>query len=84
MADLLEIQGANEFRVRAYRNAARTISGLARSVADMMQEGEDLTDFCAIGEDLAGKIKEIAETGLLEQLELLRSDTLPELSRLLG
>jgi DNA polymerase (family 10) len=30
MADLLEIEGANPFRVRAYRNAARTVNGLTR------------------------------------------------------
>jgi DNA polymerase (family 10) len=42
VADILEIQGANPFRVRAYRTAARTISGLGRNVADMIDEGEDL------------------------------------------
>jgi DNA polymerase (family 10) len=35
-ATLLEIDGANVFRVRAYQNAARLIDGLARSVADMV------------------------------------------------
>ena len=36
MADLLDIEGANEFRVRAYRNAARTVSSLPKNVSDMV------------------------------------------------
>ena len=35
-ADILEIQGANPFRVRAYRNAARTLGDLPESVADIV------------------------------------------------
>jgi DNA polymerase (family 10) len=69
VADLLEIEGANQYRVRAYRDAARTISTLSRNVAQMVEEGEDLTTLPGIGEDLAGKIEEIVNTGDLEQLE---------------
>ncbi len=83
VADLLEIEGANRFRVRAYREAARTISTMSRSVADMVEEGEDLTEFSGIGEDLAGKIEEIVRTGDLKQLEELEQRTPPELARLL-
>jgi DNA polymerase (family 10) len=68
-ATLLEIEGANPFRVRAYRNAALVIQGLARSVADLLRDGEDLTQLEGIGEDLAGKIKEIVTTGRLGKLE---------------
>jgi len=39
LADLLEIQGANPFRVRAYRNAARFIRGHSRSLAELLGEG---------------------------------------------
>ena len=35
LADLLEIQNANPFRIRAYRNAARTISSTSDSLADL-------------------------------------------------
>ncbi len=83
VADLLDIQGKNQFRIRAYRNAARTISGLSKSVADMVEEDEDLTQFSGIGEDLAGKIKEIVETGTLKQLEKLEKEVPPELSQLM-
>jgi DNA polymerase (family 10) len=83
VADILEIQGANPFRVRAYRTAARTVSGLGRNVADMIEEGDDLTELQGIGEDLAGKIEEIVETGSLGQLEELKSETSPDLTKLL-
>jgi len=72
LADLLEIDGANEFRVRAYRNAARRVSNLSRSVADLVGQGEDLTSLPGIGKDLAGKIAEIVNTGSLSSLEELR------------
>jgi len=83
VADLLEIEGANPFRVRAYRNAARTISSLPRSVSDMIESEENLTELPGIGEDLAGKIKEVVQTGSLAQLEALESNTPSELSRLM-
>lgn len=63
VADLLEIQGANVFRVRAYRNAARTLRDLSREVSAMVAANEDLTGLPGIGKDLAGKIHEIVEHG---------------------
>jgi DNA polymerase (family X) len=84
VADLLELEGENRFRVRAYRDAARTVGGHSRSVAEMVEEGEDLTDLPGIGEDLAGKIREIVETGTLKQVEELEKRTDPGLRELLG
>jgi DNA polymerase (family 10) len=72
VADLLEIEGANRFRVRAYRDAAGTIGRLPQNVHDMLAEGEDLSQLPGIGDDLAGKIEEIVETGRLTQLQELR------------
>jgi DNA polymerase (family 10) len=83
MADLLDIEGANQFRVRAYRNAARTIGGFSQSAADMVERGEDLTALPDIGKDLAGKIKEIVETGDLGALQKLERRTPSELSSLM-
>lgn len=77
VADLLEIEGANRFRVRAYRNAADTIRDQSRSVADMLAEGADLAELPDIGDDLAGKIAEIVRTGHLPLLEEL-SEGIPE------
>ncbi|MGB5368467.1 MAG: DNA polymerase/3'-5' exonuclease PolX [Polyangiales bacterium] len=82
MAVLLEIQGANPFRVRAYRNAARTLDGLPRSVADMLAEEEDLSKLPGIGKDLAGKIAEFIETGHLAALEEVETEVPAELINL--
>jgi DNA polymerase (family 10) len=84
LADLLEIQNANEFRVRAYRNAARTIDNQSRRLSTLLDEGEDLTKLPDIGKDLAGKIQEIVETGSLKLLEELKGDVPGELAELLG
>ncbi len=83
-ADFLEIKGENHFRVRAYRNAARTIDGLSRNLSDMIGEGEDLTELPAIGKDLAGKIEEIIESGKLTVLDNLKKEIPPELGSLMN
>ncbi|MFZ1557238.1 MAG: DNA polymerase/3'-5' exonuclease PolX [Nitrospira sp.] len=72
MADLLEIEGANPFRVRAYRFAARTLRDLPVEVGEMVAKGEDLTSLPGIGDDLAGKIKEILATGTAAAIEAQR------------
>ena len=76
LADLLEIQGANVFRIRAYRNAARTIEGLREPLEDVVRNSgvDDLTRLAGIGKDLAKKIGTIVETGQLPQLEELREE----------
>lgn len=87
MADLLEIEGSNPFRIRAYRNAARTLRDLPREVGAMLDEGEDLTELPGIGEDLAAKIREVIETGTAAALEEHRKKvpkTLTELLRIPG
>jgi DNA polymerase (family 10) len=60
VADLLEIEGANTSRVRAYRNAARTIGMLSSDVAEQVKEGADLTKLDGIGDSLAEKVVEVA------------------------
>ncbi len=83
LADLLEIEGANPFRVRAYRQAALTIDDLPHSLADMVARGEDLSKLPGIGADLAEKIKEIVTTGRLALLEEVEQRTPPTLVELL-
>lgn len=83
IADLLEVQGGNAFRIRAYRNAARTVSNLGRSVAALVSAGEDLDELPGIGADLAGKIGEVVARGTCAQLEELRGQTPPGLAELL-
>jgi DNA polymerase (family X) len=75
MADLLEIEEANPFRVRAYRRAAATIEDLPSSCAAMIGAGQDLSELPGIGEDLAGKIEEIIRTGRLGALQLVEAQT---------
>ncbi len=74
VADLLDIKGENPFRIRSYRDVARTLSGLSRNISDMVKEGEDLTELSGVGEDMAGKIEEIVETGSLDQLQELKKE----------
>ncbi len=82
-ADLLEIMGENPFRVRAYRNAARTIESLGRDLSEMVAQGEELTKLPGIGKDLAGKIREIIETGTFSKLKELEAKVPPGLIELL-
>jgi DNA polymerase (family X) len=83
IADLLEIQAANPFRVRAYRTAARNIEGLSQSVQLMVQAGTDLDALPGIGKDLAAKIAEIIATGTCGLLERLRRELPPAIVNLL-
>jgi DNA polymerase (family 10) len=83
IADLLDIQGENPFRVRAYHNAARTVQGLSRSLAEMVAKSEDLEALPTIGKDLAEKIREIVQTGRLRKLKELERAVSPDLAALL-
>lgn len=87
IADLLEIEADNPFRIRAYRNAARTLRELGQDVRRYVAEGQDLTRLPGIGKDLSAKILEIIKTGQCATLEKLRRQLpadLPELLRLPG
>jgi DNA polymerase (family 10) len=83
LADFLEIKGENQFRVRAYRNAARTVSGLSRNVADLAAEVKGLEGLPGIGRDLADKIRTIVATKKLPLLEDLKKEFPPGLSALM-
>jgi DNA polymerase (family 10) len=58
LADLLEIQGATAVRVRAYRNAARTVRDLPQPVAQLVREEADLSDRPGIGRDRVDNLLE--------------------------
>lgn len=73
IADLLELQRANPFRVRAYRNAARTLAAWPEEMSQWAAQGRDFDDLPDVGRDLAGKIAEILERGTCDQLERLRA-----------
>ncbi len=84
IADLLEIRGENPFRVRAYRNAARSVGELGRDLKTLIDAGEELPKLPGIGADLAAKIQEICRTGTCKLLEQLHRELPPAISELLG
>jgi DNA polymerase (family 10) len=83
MADLLDIQGENPFRIRAYRRAAQVVRTLPRDLGECADEKE-LDALPGIGADLAGKIAELRSTGHLRALEALRRRVPPGLRALLS
>lgn len=74
IADLLEIRGENPFRVRAYRNAARSVSEFGQDIKTLFDRGGELPKLPGIGPDLGAKIHEIAATGSAALLERLRKE----------
>lgn len=83
IADLLDIEEANPFRVRAYRNAARIILSSPKNMATLVGEGYDLTSIKGIGKELSQKIIEIVQTGELVFLNDLKKSYPSELETLL-
>lgn len=84
IADLLEIEGANEFRVRAYRNAAQSVDNLSKDVTELVEEDVNLTEISDIGESIAEKIEEFVQTESLEQLQKIKNRTPEDLAELLN
>ena len=83
IADLLEIEGDNPFRIRAYHNGARTLRELGRDVRTLVDQGADLTRLAGIGKNLAAKIHEIIDTGHCSTLDKLRKQLPADLTHLL-
>jgi DNA polymerase (family 10) len=79
VADMLELEEENTFRVRSYRNAAQTVRDLDRPVIELMQQDgrRVLRTLPGIGERLAGSISEIVTTGHLGLEEKLESEIWP-------
>jgi DNA polymerase (family X) len=81
LANLLEAQRANPFRVNAYRRGAMVISGLREPVSEMYErEGvEGLEQLPHVGHTLAIAVRTLVETGRLPLLEHLRGESDPVL-----
>ena len=82
-ADILEIEGANPYRIRAYRNAARTVEGFGGDLAGIIRSGRELPKLPGIGADLLGKIHEIVDTGTCKLLQRLHREVPPAIVNLL-
>ncbi len=84
VADLLEISEGNPFKVRAYRNAARTVADHPDPLAELVKGGEfDLTDLPGIGGGIAKEITALVVTGTLPQRQQLVATIPPGLLDLL-
>jgi len=84
VADLLEISAGNPFKVRAYRNAARTVADHPDPIAELVAGGEfDLTDLAGIGDGIAKEITALVQTGTLPQRQQLMATVPPGLLDLL-
>jgi DNA polymerase (family 10) len=83
---LYELDGADRFRVQAYREAARTVAESPVSIEQLAEEGR-LTELPAIGKTLAEKIETLIETGSIPSAEKLKAKfpaTLVEVTRVPG
>ena len=84
VADLLEISAGNPFKVRAYRNAGRTVADYPDPLSELVKdEAFDLTDLPGIGGGIAKEITALLETGTLPQRQQLVATIPPGLLDLL-
>ena len=76
IASILELQGDDPFRIRAYRRAAQTLASLSESVRNIARR-DALESLPGIGKTLSREIQELLETGRLRYHEHLIT-TVPE------
>ena len=74
IADLLEMKGENQFKIRAYRQAARTIKKLPSEVEQMVRNGDSLQDIPGVGEAIAKKIDDLVKTGHVKVHDELKAE----------
>lgn len=84
IADILEIEEANPFRIRAYRNAARTVEEYGQDLSEWIAQGRPLPKLPGIGTDLQAKILEILHTGTCALLTRLQGEVPPAVAYLLA
>lgn len=82
IADLLELKGENQFKIRAYQRAVRSIEHLPMEVEQLVNENR-LKQIPGVGEAIAKKITEMATTGHLGYYEKLRAEFPEGISALL-
>ena len=72
IANILEIKGANRFRIRAYQRAAQNIETLSQDIEDFIRQGR-LNEIPGIGIDLSERIKEFAKSGKIKLFQDLKT-----------
>ncbi|MFZ1991287.1 MAG: helix-hairpin-helix domain-containing protein, partial [Alphaproteobacteria bacterium] len=77
IADVLDVQGANPFRIRAYRNAARVLRSYGDEMSDLIARGAKLDEVPSIGHDLALRIQELVTTGKSAELDKIKKAVPP-------
>ncbi|HYO84620.1 MAG TPA: PHP domain-containing protein [Bryobacteraceae bacterium] len=76
VAQLLSLEKGNDFKVKAYRRAAKAISSFSESVEELVRSDADLTTIPGIGKGISTSIREIVQRGgSLEKLDALRANT---------
>jgi len=83
IADLMEIDGGDSFRISSYRRASRTISDTNEDIAELAEQGR-LQELEGIGKGMAEKIGQFLKTGRITVLDELEAKFPQELSHLLG
>jgi len=83
VADLMEINGDDGFRIRSYRRAAEAVEASADQVSSLLSEPKRLLEVPGIGKGMAANIKELCETGKLTQHQALLEKYRPSMLELL-
>lgn len=81
-AAILSVEGADRFKLKAYRRAAETIESLDDGVANLVKQGSDLTELPGIGIAISEIVLEIVKSGKLLRLEKSTAKLPPERAEL--
>lgn len=73
LADMMELKGADYFKIRAYRHAARIFLSLEEPI-EIMYKQKTLAAVPGIGSKILAKVGELLEKGKMEKLERLRAE----------
>jgi len=75
-ADLMAIKGENDFKIRAYTNAARKIESYSDNISELAGE-DQLKDIKGIGSGIAESIKELLQDGVIAEMEAIKAELPP-------
>jgi len=82
-ADLMEIDGADSFRIRSYRRAAEALEGTPEQVSGLLDEPKTLLEIPGIGKGMAANIQELCRAGKLATHQELLEKYRPSMLELL-